>query len=111
LRTTTPATALLDQTVAIQHGMDGAFGGKGNLGESTEQALANFASTPTGVLVLHVQNVVLDLKGKLVGVAIGTPASVGEPVNPALLVAIEDLVAGLAGYPELPAKFRHGLAS
>ena len=40
LRTTTPAAALLDQTVAIQHGMDGAFGGKGNLGESTEQAPA-----------------------------------------------------------------------
>ena len=28
--------------------MDGAFGEKGNLGESTEQALANFASTQLG---------------------------------------------------------------
>jgi hypothetical protein len=110
LCTTTPATALLDQSVAIQHGMDGAFGGKGNVGESTEQALANFASTPAGVLVLDVQNVVLDLKGKLVGVAKGTPASVAESVNAAFLVAIEDLVAGLAGYPELPAKFRHRFA-
>jgi len=94
----------------IEHGMDGAFGGKGNVGESTEQALANFASTPTGVLMLDVQNVVLHLKGKLVGVAIGTSAPVGETVNAAFLVAIEDLVASLAGDPELPAQFRHWLA-
>ena len=110
MRTTTPATAALDQTVAIEHGMDGAFGGKGDLGESAEQALANLASTPAGVLVLHVQNVVLDLKGKLVGIAIGTAASVGESLHAAFLIAIEDLVAGLAGDPELPAQFRHGLA-
>jgi len=41
---------------------------------------------------------------------IGTPAPIGEPLNSTLLVAIEDLVAGLAGDPELPAEFRHGLA-
>src|SRR5947207_7669183 len=107
----THATAPLDQTMTIEHSMDGAFGGKGNVGESTEQALANFASTPTGVLMLDVQNVVLHLKGKLVGVAIGTSAPVGETVNAAFLVAIEDLVASLAGDPELPAQFRHELKS
>src|SRR5439155_25725427 len=90
--------------------MDGAFGGKGNLGEPTEQALANFASTPTGVLVLHVQNVVFHLEREFVGVAERTPASVGEPVNAAFLIAIEDLVTGLAGDSELPAQFRHWLA-
>jgi hypothetical protein len=31
-------------------------------------------------------------------------------MNAAFLVAIKDLVAGLAGYPELSAKSRHGLA-
>jgi hypothetical protein len=62
------------------------------------------------VLPLNVQNVVLHLKRKLVGIAIGTPASVGEPVNAAFLIAIEDLVAGLAGDAKLPAKFRHRLA-
>jgi hypothetical protein len=40
------------------------------------------------VLVLDVQNVILDLKAKLVGIAIGTPASVGEPVNAAFLIPI-----------------------
>ena len=79
-------TAPLHQSVAIEHGMDGAFGGDGNTGEPApgepaRQALSDFASAPTGVLTPHIQNVVLDLKRKLVSVTIGTPASVREPVN------------------------------
>src|SRR5215470_18087754 len=89
--------------------MDGAFGGDGNSGEPARQALADFASAPAGMLTLHIQDVVLDLKWKLVRVTIGTSASVGEPVNAAFLVAIEDLVAGFARNPELPAQFRHAL--
>jgi hypothetical protein len=65
---------------------------------------------PAGVLALHIQDVVLDLERKLVGVAIGTPASVSEPLHATFLIAIEDLVAGLAGDTELPAKFRRRLA-
>src|SRR5487761_249837 len=95
LRATTQAA------VAIEHGMDGALGGNGNARESADQALANFASTPGGVLTLHVQNEVLYLKRKLVGVAIRTPASVGEPLNTAFLITIEDLVTGLTGNPKL----------
>jgi hypothetical protein len=45
------------------------------------------------------------------GIAIGPAASVGQPLNAALLIAIEDLVAGLARNAELPAKFGHRLAS
>src|ERR1700756_3055134 len=92
--------------------MDGAFGGDGNSGEPARQALADFASAPAGMLTLHIQEVVLDLKGKLVSVTIGTSAAVREPVNAALLVAIEDLVAGFARNPALrlppqPAPARH----
>ena len=90
--------------------MDGALSRDGNPGEPAQQALADFTSTPAGVLVLHVQDEVFDLKRKLVGVAIWTPAPVGQPVNPAFLVAIKDLVAGLARNAKLPAKFRHRLA-
>src|SRR5262245_17468209 len=53
---------------------------------------------------------VFHLEGKLVGVAIGTPAAVSEPLNAAFLIASKDLVAGLAGDAKLPAKFRHRLA-
>src|SRR5215472_758771 len=75
-----------------------------------QQALANFASAPTGVLVLHVQDVVLHLKGKLVSVAIRTPATIREPLHATLLVAIEDFIAGLTGDSKLAAEFRHRLS-
>jgi len=61
----------------------------------------NLAGTPTRVLALHVQDVVLPLKGELMGIAVGAPASVREPLHPTLFVAIEDLVASLAGDSEL----------
>src|SRR5215469_1699965 len=108
---TTDAAAPLHQAVAIEHGMDGAFGRNGDAGEPADQTLADLARTPTGVLMLHVQDVVLHLEGELIGVAIGAPAPVGQPLHPTFLVAIKDLVAGLAGDPELPAQLRHGLAS
>jgi hypothetical protein len=69
-----------------------------------------FRAPPAGVLALHIQDVVLYLERKLVGVAIRTPASVSESVNATFLTAIEDLVAGLTGNPKLSAKFRHRLA-
>jgi hypothetical protein len=59
---------------------------------------------------LHVQDEVLYLKGKLMGIAIGTPAPVGQPLNTTFLVAIVDLVARLAGDRDLPAELRHRLA-
>ena len=94
--------------MAIEHGMDGAFGGKWDVGEAAQQSLADFPSAPTGMLTLHIQDVVLHLKGQLIGIAIGTSASVGEPVNAAFLIAIEDLVAGLARDPELSAQIPMG---
>jgi hypothetical protein len=110
LSTATQSTAAFDQAMAIQHGMDGTFGRAGNSGESAQQALTDFASTPAGVLVLYVQDEVFDLERKLVGIAIRSSASVREPLHTAFLITIEDLIAGLAGDAKLPAKFRHRLA-
>src|SRR5207302_8788562 len=70
----------------------------------------DFARTPAGVLTLDVQDVVLDLERKLVGIAIRASASVREPLHAAFLITIEDLIAGLARDSKLPAKFRHRLA-
>jgi hypothetical protein len=58
----------------------------------------------------HIQNKVFHLERKLVGVAVGTAAPICEPLQATFLIAIEDLVTGLAGDPELPAKFRYRLA-
>jgi hypothetical protein len=63
--------------MTIEHGMDGALGGDRDPGESAEQALANLARTPAGVLTFLIQDIVFHLEGKLVSVAIGTPASIG----------------------------------
>src|SRR5215469_15657545 len=79
-------------------------------GKPADEPFAEFSRTPAGVLSLHVQHIVFYLKGKLIRVAIRTSASIGEPLNAAFLVAIENLVAGLARDPKLPTKFRHRLA-
>ena len=59
--------------------MNGAFGGKRDVGEAAQQSLADFPSAPSGMLPLHVQDVVFHLKGQLIGIAIGTSASVVSP--------------------------------
>jgi hypothetical protein len=50
-----------------------------------------------------------DLEGQLIGLAIVSPRPVSVALEPGLLVAAEDLVAGLARDAELPAEGRHGL--
>ena len=62
------------------------------------------------MLALHVQDVVLDLERQLVRIVMGAPASIRQPLHPALLVTIKDLVTRLAGDPKLPAQIRHLLA-
>src|SRR6266478_5448883 len=79
--------------MAIEHRMDGALGRDGNSGESTQEALANLAGTPAGVLALHVQDEIFHLEGKLIRIAVGPSASVRQPLHPTLLVATEDLAA------------------
>src|SRR5436309_7884823 len=91
--------------------MDGAFSGELDVREAAQQPLADLASTPAGMLVLHIENVVLHLKRELVSIAIRTTATIGETLHTALLVAVEDLVAGLAGNAELAAQLRHRLTS
>src|SRR5947207_5986747 len=61
--------------------MNSALGRNGNAGEPTNQALADFPSTPAGVLVLHIQNKVFHLERKSVGVAERTAAPVCEPLK------------------------------
>src|SRR6202051_3142917 len=107
---TTHPTAALHQAAAIQHRMDGTFRRDGNTGEAPQQALTDFASTPTGVLVLYVQDEVFDLERKAVGVAIRTSASVRKPLHAAFLITIEDLVTSLTRNSKLPEKSRHRLA-
>jgi hypothetical protein len=58
LSSATHATAALDQAIAIEHRMDGAFCRNLDAGESADQALPDFPGTPAGMLALHVQDIV-----------------------------------------------------
>jgi hypothetical protein len=63
--------------------MNGALGWDFDAGEPTHQAFADFAGAPAGMLSLHVENIVLHLKRQLIGIAIGAPASIRQPFDPA----------------------------
>lgn len=52
----------------------------------------------------------LDLEGQLVGLPTGCAAAVVEGIQTAMLIAIEDLVAGDPGDVERPAQGRHSSA-
>jgi len=60
--------------VAIQHRMDRALRGDGNPREPARQALADLPRPPASVLALHIENVVLDLKGQLVALSVWSGA-------------------------------------
>src|SRR5262245_1657446 len=105
-----PAAAL-DQVMAIEHRMDGAVGGNPDIAsEPPDQQLADLARAPVRLLGLEADNQALDLLQELMGIADRPPGLIAQGGHPLLPVAIENLVAGLAGYAELPADIRHGLA-
>jgi hypothetical protein len=63
-----------------------------------------------GLVLLAAQDQRLNLRRKLVGMPVRAPRSIGQPVQADIVVARQDLVAGLAGDTELPAQARHLLA-
>ena len=69
-----------------------------------DQQLADLAGAPVRLLALEADDQALDLTRQLVGVAHRPPRAIAQGLEPVLLVAVEDLVAGLAGYAELPAE-------
>ena len=104
-----PAAAL-DQAMAIEHRMDGAFGRNPDIAvEPSYQQLPDLARAPVRLLGLEPDNQALELLRQLVGIAHRPPRAVAQRRQPVLPVAIENLVAGLAGYAEFPADVRHGL--
>src|SRR5437764_12724235 len=71
------------------------------------QPFAQLRSTPAGVLLLELDDGLLDLEGELAGMAVGPSGAIRQAIHPTVLVPAKDLVAGLAGDPELPAQHRH----
>jgi hypothetical protein len=96
--------------MAIQHRVHGANRWGLDIAMQTAKLVADLGCTPVGVLTLELNDRLLDLKGQPVGVSVRPSTAVGESVEPAILVALEDLVAGLARDIELAAERRHLLA-
>ena len=105
-----PTFAPLDQSVAVEHGVDGADRRRLDHRELADQLVADLRGSPGRIVTLDAQNAALDLEGQLVGVPIRPPASVGEGIEAAFLVAVEELVARDARYAKLPAQRRHLLS-
>src|SRR5215469_5241979 len=59
------------------------------------------------MLLLELQDRLLDLERQLPGMPVGPSGAISEPLDPAVLVTAEDLVAGLAGDLELPTQPGH----
>src|SRR5579863_10282618 len=97
--------------MTIQHGMDGALSGNPDVaGQATHQELSDLAGTPMGLVLLEPDDRALHLMRQLVGVSHRPARSIGQGLKPMLLVAIKDLVAGLARDAELAAQMAHLLA-
>jgi hypothetical protein len=104
-----PAAAL-DQAMAVEDRMDGAFGRNPDIAvEPSDQQFPDLARAPVRLLGLEPDNQALDLLRELVGIAHRPSRAIAQSLQPVRLVAVENLVAGLAGYPKIPADIRHGL--
>ena len=100
---------IVDQAMAIEHRVDGAPGRHPDISvEATHQQFADLAGAPVRLLVLQPDDQGLDRLRELVGVAYRPAWSGRSTPQAVLLVAIENLVASLAGYAELPADLGHG---
>src|SRR6266536_3210197 len=108
-RTMARPAAPLDQAMAVQHGMDGTFGRNPDVArQPADQQLADLARAPVRLVAFEPDDEGLELRGQLVGVADRPARAVAQGRKPVLFVAVENLVAGLAGDAELPAHVRHG---
>lgn len=90
--------------MTIEYGVDGAAGRDlDGMRQSSQQALAYLASSPTGFLAPGCDDCRLDWLGQLVGVTKRAASAIAQSFHSALLIAFEDLIAGLAGNLKLAA--------
>lgn len=105
------AAAALDQTMPLEHGVNGAARGNPDLtGKAAQQAFADLACAPVRLLAFQSEDGGLDLLRQLVAIAPGPARTVRQGFQTRLFVAVKDLVAGFARDSELPAKLDHRLA-
>ena len=75
--------------------------------QSPQQALANLACSPVWFLAPGCDDCRFYLLGQLIGVAMRPSRAIAQALESTLLVAVENLIPGLAGNVEFPAQRRH----
>src|SRR5512134_3325702 len=91
----------------VQHRVHGANGRQADPKIQAPELLADLRSSPARMFLLVPEDQVLDLKRQAVRLPIRPPGPIRQSLQTTALIAGEDLVAGLAGDIELPAKRRH----
>src|SRR5690348_12025138 len=95
----------------VEHGVDRALGRNADVAvQSADQELADLAGTPMGLVALGRDDQALDLPRQLVGVANRPARAIGQGLETVSLVALEDLVAGLARNAERATDLTHRFA-
>jgi hypothetical protein len=91
--------------------MHGAPGRQAHVaGKLANEQFADFARAPMRLVALEIDDQPLHLVRQLVGIAHRPARAIGERLEPLIPIAIEDLVAGLAGNAEIAAHLAHALA-
>src|SRR5271165_1398592 len=97
--------------MTIEDGVDGAARWNFHLArQSSQEALSDLAGAAAGFLALGGYDGRFDLLRQLVGVSMGAPGTIREPLQSAFLIPFEDLVAGLARDLKLAAQRGHAFA-
>ena len=102
--------AAVDESMAVEHGMHGADRGRLHIAMQPSELVADLGSAPARSLALEGYDQLLDRERQLVGMPVRPATAINQSVQSAVLVPLEDLVAGLARDSELAAQDCHFLA-
>src|SRR5690242_2897817 len=106
-----PLPGAVDEAVTVEHRMHGALGGYAHVaGELSDQQFPDLARAPMRLVAFELDDQPLNLLRQLIGIAHRPARAITERIEPLVLVAIEDLVAGLARDAESPAHLAHAFA-
>src|SRR5258708_5082694 len=78
--------------------------------QPTDQKITDLAGAPMRLIAFEADDQAFDLSRKLVGVTHGPPPPIAQRLEPVFLVAVIDLVAGLARDTKLATDLAHRLA-
>ncbi len=80
-------------SMPIQDGVDGAASWDFDFArQSSKEALPDLAGAPLRFLAFGSYDGGFDLRGQLVGIAVGAPGPIREPLQSTFLIALEDLI-------------------